>query len=138
MGSIGNGDLVGMDGCSTAKAYVTTLKKLKVLDDVDGYRITYEITPQDKAAIAGKCERVEAGGSVTFGVEGEDGFIVGQVEVNGDVLESAYSEENTMWYTLEYVEEDLEILITMVPDGSSMPFNNGIIYLPCIYSSFCL
>ena len=27
-------------------------------------------------------------------------FCVGQVEVNGDVLESAYSEENTMWYTL--------------------------------------
>ncbi|MFR2693457.1 MAG: hypothetical protein ACLTBV_24490 [Enterocloster bolteae] len=69
---------------------------------------------------------MEAGGSVTFGVEGEDGFIVGQVEVNGDVLESAYSEENTMWYTLEYVEEDLEILITMVPDGSSMPFNKTI------------
>ena len=69
---------------------------------------------------------MEAGGSVTFGVEGEEGFIVGQVEVNGDVLESAYSEENIVWFTLEYVEEDLEILITMVPDGTSMPFNKTI------------
>lgn len=124
--SIGNGDLVGMDGCSTAKAYVTTLKKLKVLDEVDGYRVTYEITPEDKAAIVDKCDRVKAGESVTFGVEEQDGFRVGQVEANGDVVESAYSEENIVWFTLEYVEEDLEILITMVPDGTSMPFNKTI------------
>lgn len=124
--SIGNGDLVGMDGCSTAKAYVTTLKKLKVLDEVDGYRVTYEITPEDKAAIVDKCDRVKAGESVTFGVEEQEGFRVGQVEANGDVVESAYSEENIVWFTLEYVEEDLEILITMVPDGTSMPFNKTI------------
>ena len=126
MSSIGNGDLVGMDGCSTAKAYVTTLKKLKVLDEVDGYRVTYEITPEDKAAIVDKCDRVKAGESVTFGVEEQEGFRVGQVEANGDVVESAYSEENIVWFTLEYVEEDLEILITMVPDGTSMPFNKTI------------
>ena len=125
--SIGNGDLVGMDGCSTAKAYVTTLKKLKVLDEVDGYRVTYEITPEDKAAIVDKCDRVKAGESVTFGVEEQEGFRVGQVEANGDVVESAYSEENIVWFTLEYVEEDLEILITMVPDGTSMPFNKTIL-----------
>lgn len=124
--SIGNGDLVGMDGCSTAKAYVTTLKKLKVLDEVDGYRVTYEITPEDKAAIVDKCDRVKLGESVTFGVEEQEGFRVGQVEANGDVVESAYSEENIVWFTLEYVEEDLEILITMVPDGTSMPFNKTI------------
>ena len=41
-------------------------------------------------------------------------------------MESAYSEENIVWFTLEYVEEDLEILITMVPDGTSMPFNKTI------------
>ena len=98
--SIGNGDLVGMDGCSTAKAYVTTLKKLKVLDEVDGYRVTYEITPEDKAAIVDKCDRVKAGESVTFGVEEQEGFRVGQVEANGDVVESAYSEENIVWFTL--------------------------------------
>ena len=93
---------------------------------VDGYRVTYEITPEDKAAIVDKCDRVKAGESVTFGVEEQEGFRVGQVEANGDVVESAYSEENIVWFTLEYVEEDLEILITMVPDGTSMPFNKTI------------
>ena len=45
---------MGMDGCSTAKAYVITLKKLKVLDEVDGYKCHIEITPEDKAAIGGR------------------------------------------------------------------------------------
>ena len=69
VGSIGNGDLVGMDGCSTAKAYVTTLKKLKVLDDVDGYRITYEITPKTRQPLQASVTGWKQGGSVTFGVE---------------------------------------------------------------------
>ena len=51
MTTIGYGDLVGIGGCSTAKAYITTLENLKVLEDIDGFRIVYEITPSGKGSI---------------------------------------------------------------------------------------
>lgn len=38
-------DLVGIGYCSTAKAYTTTVKALKALDDIQGLKVTYAINP---------------------------------------------------------------------------------------------
>ena len=60
------------------KGICNNTEEIEVLDEVDGYRVTYEITPEDKAAIVDKCDRVKAGESVTFGVEEQEGFRVGR------------------------------------------------------------
>ena len=61
----GVSDLVGLDGCSTAKAYTTTLNKLRVLDDIEGYKVAYEIAPEAGACIVDAQE----GEDVRFGVK---------------------------------------------------------------------
>ena len=120
--SIGYGDLVGMGGCSTAKAYITTLGKLKVLEDVEGFQVTYEITPGSKGVIQKGPRSVEEGEDLTFGVKTKDGYMVESASANGNALEAQRVESGTAWYFLEDIEEDQKIEITLSEQGLSPEF----------------
>ena len=121
--SIGYGDLVGMGGCSTAKAYITTLGKLKVLEDVEGYQITYEITPKSEGYIQKGPRSAAEGESITFGVKTEDGYMVESAFANGNALEAEQIEGGIAWYVLEDIEEDQKIEITLNEQGISPEFS---------------
>ena len=54
-------DLVGIGYCSTAKAYTTTVKALKALDDIQGLKVTYAINPEYSARIVDGPRGVEEG-----------------------------------------------------------------------------
>lgn len=120
--SIGYGDLVGMGGCSTAKAYITTLGKLKVLEDVEGYKITYEISPESEGTVQKGPRSVAEGESITFGVKAEEGYMVESAAANGSELESESVENGITWYVLENIEEDQKIEITMAELGEPPEF----------------
>ncbi|MFR8543059.1 MAG: hypothetical protein ACLVD8_27395 [Enterocloster sp.] len=105
--------------CSTAKAYITTLGKLKVLEDVEGYQITYEITPKSEGYIQKRTpQRSERGESITFGVKTEDGYMVESAFANGNALEAEQIEGGIAWYVLEDIEEDQKIEITLNEQGN--------------------
>lgn len=123
MTTIGYGDLVGIGGCSTAKAYITTLENLKVLEDIDGFRIVYEITPSGKGSIQNGPNSVVEGESITFGVRAEDGYKVASVEADGGMLEPELTDDGRMRYTLEGIEADQNIKITLEEGVDYPPFS---------------
>ncbi len=59
---------------------MTTLKKLKALDDVDGYKVTYQINPGEGACIVEGVRDVAEGESLTFGLEVFAGYAVEKVQ----------------------------------------------------------
>ena len=120
--TIGYGDLVGMGGCSTAKAYITTLGKLKVLEDVEGFQITYKITPESEGIIQKGPRSVEEGEDLIFGVKTKDGYVVESASANGNALEAQRVEGGTAWYVLENIGEDQDIEITLTEQGISPEF----------------
>ena len=120
--TIGYGDLGGMGGCSTAKAYITTLGKLKVLEDVEGFQITYKITPESEGIIQKGPRSVEEGEDLIFGVKTKDGYVVESASANGNALEAQRVEGGTAWYVLENIGEDQDIEITLTEQGISPEF----------------
>lgn len=106
-------DLVGIGYCSTAKAYTTTVKALKALDDVQGLKVTYAINPEYSARIVDGQRGVEEGNDLVFGVKNQIGYAIETVTADGEFLEADSTTENedgsvTAWYTVPEVTEEQE------------------------------
>lgn len=104
-------DLVGIGYCSTAKAYTTTVKALKALDDVQGLKVTYAINPEYSARIVDGQRGVEEGNDLVFGVKNQIGYAIESVTANGELLEADSTSDNedgsvTAWYTVPEVAEE--------------------------------
>ena len=111
-------DLVGIGYCSTAKAYTTTVKALKALDDVQGLKVTYAINPEYSARIVDGQRGVEEGNDLVFGVKNQIGYAIESVTANGELLEADSTSDNedgsvTAWYTVPEVTEEQEIEVYM-------------------------
>ena len=111
-------DLVGIGYCSTAKAYTTTVKALKALDDIQGLKVTYAINPEYSARIVDGPRGVEEGDALVFGVKNQIGYAIESVTANGELLEADSTSDNedgsvTAWYTVPEVTEEQEIEVYM-------------------------
>ena len=105
-------DLVGIGYCSTAKAYTTTVKALKALDDIQGLKVTYAINPEYSARIVDGPRGVEEGDALVF----------------GEFLEADSTSDNedgsvTAWYTVPEVTEEQEIEVYMTETDEHPEFN---------------
>lgn len=121
-------DLVGIGYCSTAKAYTTTVKALKALDDVQGLKVTYAINPEYSARIVDGQRGVEEGNDLVFGVKNQIGYAIETVTANGEFLEADSTTENedgsvTAWYTVPEVTEEQEIEVYMTETDAHPEFN---------------
>lgn len=111
-------DLVGIGYCSTAKAYTTTVKALKALDDIQGLKVIYAINPEYSARIVDGPRGVEEGDALVFGVKNQIGYAIESVTANGELLEADSTSDNedgsvTAWYTVPEVTEEQEIEVYM-------------------------
>ena len=123
----GDGDLVGIGYCSTAKVYKSTLNALKALNDIDGYAVTYAIDPENSAKIIDGALAVKEGESLTFGVKNRLGYAVDQVTVNDEEIEPVSAAENedgsqTIWYTVTDVNTELDIFVYMREEVQTIAF----------------
>ncbi len=121
-------DLVGIGYCSTAKAYTTTVKALKALDDVQGLKVTYAINPDYSARIVDGPRGVEEGDALVFGVKNQIGYAIESVTANGELLEADTTSENedgsvTAWYNVPEVTEEQEIEVYMTETDEHPEFN---------------
>ena len=121
-------DLVGIGYCSTAKAYTTTVKALKALDDVQGLKVTYAINPEYSARIVDGQRGVEEGNDLVFGVKNQIGYAIETVTANGELLEADSTSDNedgsvTAWYTVPEVTEEQEIEVYMTETDEHPEFN---------------
>ena len=121
-------DLVGIGYCSTAKAYTTTVKALKALDDVQGLKVTYAINPEYSARIVDGQRGVEEGNDLVFGVKNQIGYAIEFVTANGELLEADSTSDNedgsaTAWYTVPEVTEEQEIEVYMTETDEHPEFN---------------
>ena len=121
-------DLVGIGYCSTAKAYTTTVKALKALDDVQGLKVTYAINPEYSARIVDGPRGVEEGDALVFGVKNQIGYAIESVTANGELLEADSTSDNedgsaTAWYTVPEVTEEQEIEVYMTETDEHPEFN---------------
>ncbi len=121
-------DLVGIGYCSTAKAYTTTVKALKALDDIQGLKVTYAINPEYSARIVDGPRGVEEGDALVFGVKNQIGYAIESVTANGELLEADSTSENedgsvTAWYTVPEVTEEQEIEVYMTETDEHPEFN---------------
>ena len=121
-------DLVGIGYCSTAKAYTTTVKALKALDDIQGLKVTYAINPEYSARIVDGPRGVEEGDALVFGVKNQIGYAIESVTANGELLEADSTTENedgsvTAWYTVPEVTEEQEIEVYMTETDEHPEFN---------------
>ena len=121
-------DLVGIGYCSTAKAYTTTVKALKALDDIQGLKVTYAINPEYSARIVDGPRGVEEGDALVFGVKNQIGYAIESVTANGELLEADSTSDNedgsvTAWYTVPEVTEEQEIEVYMTETDEHPEFN---------------
>lgn len=121
-------DLVGIGYCSTAKAYTTTVKALKALDDIQGLKVTYAINPEYSARIVDGPRGVEEGDALVFGVKNQIGYAIESVTANGEFLEADSTSDNedgsvTAWYTVPEVTEEQEIEVYMTETDEHPEFN---------------
>ena len=121
-------DLVGIGYCSTAKAYTTTVKALKALDDIQGLKVTYAINPEYSARIVDGPRGVEEGDALVFGVKNQIGYAIESVTANGELLETDSTSDNedgsvTAWYTVPEVTEEQEIEVYMTETDEHPEFN---------------
>lgn len=121
-------DLVGVGYCSTAKAYTTTVKALKALDDIQGLKVTYAINPEYSARIVDGPRGVEEGDALVFGVKNQIGYAIESVTANGEFLEADSTSDNedgsvTAWYTVPEVTEEQEIEVYMTETDEHPEFN---------------
>lgn len=121
-------DLVGIGYCSTAKAYTTTVKALKALDDIQGLKVTYAINPEYSARIVDGPRGVEEGDALVFGVKNQIGYAIESVTANGEFLEADSISDNedgsvTAWYTVPEVTEEQEIEVYMTETDEHPEFN---------------
>lgn len=121
-------DLVGVGYCSTAKAYTTTVKALKALDDIQGLKVTYAINPEYSARIVDGPRGVEEGDALVFGVKNQIGYAIESITANGEFLEADSTSDNedgsvTAWYTVPEVTEEQEIEVYMTETDEHPEFN---------------
>ena len=121
-------DLVGVGYCSTAKAYTTTVKALKALDDIQGLKVTYAINPEYSARIVDGPRGVEEGDALVFGVKNQIGYAIESVTANGEFLEADSTSDNedgsvTAWYTVPEVTEEQKIEVYMTETDEHPEFN---------------
>ena len=114
----GRNDLVGIDGCSTAKAVTTTLNKVKAFEDIEGFAVSYELNIEGAARIVEGPRGVEEGEELAFGVKNQLGYAIQSVEVNGQETEAVQIQDNedgsqTAWYSVPEVSEEQEVYVTL-------------------------
>ena len=89
---------------------------------MEGFQITYKITPESEGIIQKGPRSVEEGEDLIFGVKTKDGYVVESASANGNALEAQRVEGGTAWYVLENIGEDQDIEITLTEQGISPEF----------------
>ena len=120
-------DIVGIGWSGTAKVYASTLNKLHALDDVEGWKVEYSITPEGSARIVDGARGVEDGEDLYFGVKNQIGYAVETVLANGEELTADTITDNedgsqTAWYAVYGVTEEQSIDVVMAETGEHPAF----------------
>ncbi|HIX52138.1 MAG TPA: hypothetical protein IAA28_04975, partial [Candidatus Lachnoclostridium stercoripullorum] len=121
-------DLVGIGWSGTAKLYSSTLNKLHALDDVEGWKVEYSITPAGSARIVDGPRGVEDGEDLYFGVKNQIGYAVETVLANGEELTADTVTDNedgsqTAWYAVYGVTEEQSVDVVMAETGEHPAFD---------------
>ena len=124
-------DLVGIGWSGTAKLYTSTLNKLHALDDVEGWKVEYSITPAGSARIVDGPRGVEDGEDLYFGVKNQIGYAVETVLANGEELTADTVTDNedgsqTAWYAVYGVTEEQSVDVVMAETGEHPAFEQTI------------
>ena len=124
-------DLVGIGWSGTAKLYTSTLNKLHALDDVEGWKVEYSITPAGSARIVDGPRGVEDGEDLYFGVKNQIGYAVETVLANGEELTADTVIDNedgsqTAWYAVYGVTEEQSVDVVMAETGEHPAFEQTI------------
>ena len=127
-------DLVGIGYCSTAKAYTTTVKALKALDDIQGLKVTYAINPEYSARIVDGPRGVEEGDALVFGVKNQIGYAIESVTANGEFLEADSTSDNEDGIS-ESNDDDFQKLVDSIlnsteDDDHAVNSNDGMPVMP--------
>ena len=125
-------DLVGIGWSSTAKVYASTLNRLHALDDVEGWKVEYSITPEGSARIVDGARGVEDGEDLYFGVKNQIGYAVETVLANGEELTADTITDNedgsqTAWYAVYGVTEEQSIDVVMAETGEHPAFDQTLV-----------
>ena len=121
-------DLVGIGWSGTAKLYSSTLNKLHALDDVEGWKVEYSITPAGSARIVDGPRGVEDGEDLYFGVKNQIGYAIETVLANGEELTADTITDNedgsqTAWYAVYGVTEEQSVEVVMAETGEHPAFD---------------
>ena len=117
-------DLVGIGWSGTGKIYTSTLNMLHALEDVEGWKVEYSITPEGSARIIDGARGVEDGEDLYFGVKNQIGYAVETVLANGEKLTADTITDNedgsqTAWYAVYGVTEEQNIDVVMAETENS-------------------